>query len=82
MKNLVLLISLFSTFFILVFNVKGYIKTIPDLYGSDVNISTSQDFSRFARLRLGVLTNNGIVGLILVFISLIVFLRFSVAISA
>ena len=62
-------------------NVKDYIKTIPDLYGSDVNISTSQDFSRFARLRLGVLTNNGIVGLILVFISLIVFLRFSVAMT-
>ena len=62
-------------------HVKEYIKTIPDLYGSDVNISTSQDFSRFARLRLGVLTNNGIVGLILVFISLILFLRFSVAMT-
>lgn len=62
-------------------DVKEYIKTIPDLYGKNINISTSQDFSRFARLRLGVLTNNGLVGLILVFISLIVFLRFSVAMT-
>ena len=61
--------------------VKDYIKTIPDVYGDKVNVSTSQDFSRFARLRLGVLTNNGIVGLILVFISLIIFLRFSVAMT-
>lgn len=61
--------------------VKDYIKTIPDLYGNKVNVSTSQDFSRFARLRLGVLTNNGIVGLVLVFISLIIFLRFSVAMT-
>ena len=62
-------------------DVKKYLATIPEVYGSDVGISTSQDFSRFARLRLGVLTNNGIVGLVLVFISLIVFLRFSVAIT-
>ena len=62
-------------------DVKEYLDTIPDIYGPDVNITTSQDFSRFARLRLGVLTNNGIVGLILVFISLIVFLRFSVAMT-
>jgi len=61
--------------------VKEYIKTIPELYGSKVETSTSQDFSRFARLRLGVLTNNGVVGLILVFISLIMFLRFSVAMT-
>ncbi len=65
----------------LVDKVKDYIKTIPELYGDDVHISTSQDFSRFARLRLGVLTNNGLVGLILVFISLILFLRFSVAMT-
>lgn len=65
----------------LVDKVKDYIKTIPELYGDKVHISTSQDFSRFTRLRLGVLTNNGIVGLILVFISLILFLRFSVAMT-
>ncbi len=62
-------------------NVKNYIKTIPVKYGAGITISTSQDFSRFARLRLGVLTNNGLVGLVLVFISLIVFLRFSVAMT-
>lgn len=61
--------------------VKEYIKTIPLLYGDNISVSTSQDFSRFARLRLGVLTNNGIVGLVLVFISLILFLRFSVAMT-
>ena len=65
----------------LVDSVKDYIKTIPLQYGSNVHVTTSQDFSRFARLRLGVLTNNGIVGLILVFISLILFLRFSVAMT-
>ena len=62
-------------------DVMDYIKTIPVTYGANINVSTSQDFSRFARLRLGVLTNNGLVGLILVFISLIVFLRFSVAMT-
>jgi len=61
--------------------VKEYIKTIPVLYGDNISVSTSQDFSRFARLRLGVLTNNGIVGLVLVFLSLILFLRFSVAMT-
>ncbi len=61
--------------------IKDYIKTIPNVYGDKVNVSTSQDFSRFARLRLGVLTNNGIFGLILVFISLIIFLRLSVALT-
>ena len=61
--------------------VKQYIKTIPEHYGKGISVTTSQDFSRFARLRLGVLTNNGIVGLILVFISLILFLRLSVALT-
>ena len=61
--------------------VKDYIKTIPGLYGSEVKVNTFQDFSRFTRLRLGVLTNNGIAGLVLVFISLVLFLRFSVAMT-
>lgn len=61
--------------------VKEYISTIPDLYGANIITSTSQDFSRFTRLRLRVLTNNGVVGLILVFISLILFLRFSIAMT-
>lgn len=61
--------------------IKKYIKTVPAKYGKQVRIDTFQDFSRFTRLRLGVLTNNGIVGLILVFVTLIVFLRPSVALT-
>lgn len=62
-------------------DVKEYISTIPVSYGDNITTNTSQDFSRFTRLRLGVLTNNGFVGLILVFISLILFLRFSIAMT-
>ncbi len=58
-----------------------YLDTVPKRYGDDVRIDTFQDFSKFARLRLGVLTNNGMVGLVLVFISLILFLRPSVALT-
>ncbi|MCW9012439.1 MAG: efflux RND transporter permease subunit [Gammaproteobacteria bacterium] len=61
--------------------LKEYIKTVPERYGEDVKVSTFQDFSKFAKMRLGVLTNNGIVGLALVFISLLLFLRFSVAMT-
>lgn len=61
--------------------IKAYIKTVPVRYGANVRIDTFQDFSRFTRLRLGVLTNNGLVGLILVFITLIFFLRPSVALT-
>ena len=62
-------------------NIQAYIKTIPDRYGDSIQVSTFQDFSLLARMRLGVLTNNGMVGLILVFISLLLFLRFSVAMT-
>jgi len=61
--------------------ISPYLETIPKRYGEDVSVKTFQDFSRFARLRLGVLTNNGLVGIFLVFISLILFLRFSVAMT-
>lgn len=61
--------------------VKDYINVIPQRYGNDIHIATFQDFSKFTRLRLGVLTNNGIVGLFLVFASLLLFLRFSVAMT-
>jgi multidrug efflux pump subunit AcrB len=79
--NMIVLKKIDADIIDLVDEVKDYIKTIPELYGSNVHISTSQDFSRFARLRLDVLTNNGMVGLVLVFISLIIFLRFSVAMT-
>jgi len=61
--------------------VRKYVKTIPDRYGAEVETTVFQDFSRFAKLRLGVLTNNGMVGLVLVFFSLLMFLRFSVAMT-
>ncbi|KPK12678.1 MAG: hypothetical protein AMJ68_01150 [Acidithiobacillales bacterium SG8_45] len=61
--------------------VRDYIKTIPQTYGEDVSVDTFQDMSKFARMRLGVLTNNGLVGIVLVFITLALFLRPSVAIT-
>ncbi len=61
--------------------LKNYLATVPAKYGEHVAVETFQDFSRFARVRLGVLTNNGIVGLVLVFITLLLFLRFSVAMT-
>ena len=62
--------------------VHEYMDTVHEVYGDDVNINGFQDFSKFTRMRLGVLTNNGKVGLLLVFISLLFFLRFSVAMMA
>ncbi|MFV2056374.1 MAG: efflux RND transporter permease subunit [Thiohalomonadales bacterium] len=61
--------------------VKQYMLNIPARYGESVSVTSFQDFSKFARMRLGVLTNNGMVGLLLVFVSLLLFLRFSVAIT-
>jgi len=61
--------------------IRLYTETIPGRYGDNVTVSTFQDFSRYARMRLGVLTNNGVVGLVLVFVSLLLFLRFSVAMT-
>jgi len=61
--------------------VNVYLATIKQRYGDDVTVDTFQDFSRFARLRLGVLTNNAMVGLVLVLATLLIFLRPSVAIS-
>ncbi|MCW9024581.1 MAG: efflux RND transporter permease subunit [Gammaproteobacteria bacterium] len=61
--------------------VHEYVDSIPERYGKDIEASTFQDFSSFARMRLGVLTNNGIVGIVLVFVSLLLFLRFSVAMT-
>ncbi len=61
--------------------VRAYLKTIPETYGKDVRVDTFLDMSRFTRLRLGVLVTNGIFGLILVFGTLILFLRPSVALT-
>jgi len=65
----------------LVDRIKAYLETVPQRYGDDINIATHQDFSQVTRLRLGVLSNNGLVGLVLVFISLLMFLRPSVALT-
>ena len=61
--------------------VRPYLNTIAPRYGEDIRVRAFQDFSRFARMRLGVLTNNGLVGVLLVFVSLLLFLRFSVAMT-
>ena len=61
--------------------VKAYLETVPSRYGKQIKVSTFQDFSKFARLRLQVLTTNGVVGLFLVFITLLLFLRLSVALT-
>ncbi|MFO7604278.1 MAG: efflux RND transporter permease subunit [Gammaproteobacteria bacterium] len=61
--------------------INAYLETVPAKYGAHVQVDSFQDFSEFTRLRLGVLTNNGMVGLVLVFVTLIIFLRPSVALT-
>ncbi len=61
--------------------VKNYIKKVPAIYGKDIKVSTFRDFSKNTKLRLSVLSTNAIVGLLLVFICLITFLRPSVALT-
>jgi len=62
-------------------NIKAYLKTVPGIYGEDILVDSFNDFSKIARLRLGVLTNNGMVGAFLVLFTLVIFLRPSVAVS-
>lgn len=61
--------------------IDAYLKTVSDRYGADVKVKKFEDFSRFAQLRLSVLTSNGLVGIVLVFLTLILFLRPSVALT-
>lgn len=61
--------------------VRTYIKDIPQKYGNNINVSTFRDFSRHTKLRLSVLSTNAVVGLVLVFICLVAFLRPSVALT-
>jgi len=65
----------------LVDKVRGYLDTVPQKYGEEVNISAYNDFSTITRLRLGVLTSNGTIGLILVLLMLMLFLRPAVALT-
>ena len=62
-------------------SVREYITTIQENYGADIRVDVFQDMSQLARMRLGVLTNNGVVGIVLVFFCLILFLRPSVALT-
>ncbi len=65
----------------LVDRVRDYLGTIPEKYGENVNVRTYNDFSTITRLRLGVLTSNGTIGLGLVLIVLMLFLRPAVALT-
>jgi len=61
--------------------VRAYLATIPATYGNDVHVSIYNDLSTITRLRLGVLTNNGAIGLVLVLALLLLFLRPAVALT-
>lgn len=61
--------------------IKEYLQTVPKVYGDDIVISTFRDFSRNTKLRLNVLSTNATVGLVLVFVCLVAFLRPSVALT-
>ncbi len=65
----------------LVDRVRTYLDTIPDKYGDEVQVSAYNDFSTITRLRLGVLTSNGAIGLALVLAMLMLFLRPAVALT-
>lgn len=61
----------------LVDDVRAYLDTVPETY--HVEVRTYMDFSLVTRLRLSVLSNNGMIGLILVIFVLLLFLRPAVA---
>lgn len=63
----------------LVDRVRAYLATVPATYGEKVNVRVYNDFSTITRLRLGVLTSNGAIGLALVLLTLLLFLRPAVA---
>ena len=63
----------------LVDRVRAYLDTVPATYGEKVNVRVYNDFSTITRLRLGVLTGNGAIGLALVLLTLMLFLRPAVA---
>ncbi|MDX8401235.1 MAG: efflux RND transporter permease subunit, partial [Mariprofundaceae bacterium] len=63
----------------LVDRVRAYLKTVPNRYGEGVQVRIYNDFSNITRLRLGVLTSNGAIGLALVLATLLLFLRPAVA---
>lgn len=65
----------------LVDTVRAYLNTVPQKYGEGVNVRVYNDMSTITRLRLGVLTQNGAIGLALVLLTLMLFLRPAVALT-
>jgi len=63
----------------LVDRLRAYLKRVPEKYGAGVHVHTYRDISTVTRLRLGVLTDNGGIGLLLVLFVLLLFLRPAVA---
>jgi len=65
----------------LVDRVRAYLPTIAERYHEAIEVRAYQDFSINTRLRLNVLSSNGLIGLVLVFITLFLFLRPAVAVT-
>ncbi|MDX8396846.1 MAG: efflux RND transporter permease subunit [Mariprofundaceae bacterium] len=63
----------------LVDRVRSYLDQVPEKY--HLQVRTYQDLSLVTRLRLGVLTSNGAIGLALVLLTLLLFLRPAVALT-
>ncbi|HEX7043204.1 MAG TPA: efflux RND transporter permease subunit, partial [Burkholderiales bacterium] len=61
--------------------VDRYLAIVPERYGRDVRVQKFEDLSEFTRLRLSVLMSNGVVGVVLVLVTLMLFLRPSVALT-
>lgn len=61
--------------------VNAYADSIVARYGDDIEVESFSNAADNARTRLTVLTNNGITGIVLVFITLLLFLRLSVALT-
>jgi multidrug efflux pump subunit AcrB len=65
----------------LVDRIRDYLDTVPGNYGEKINVRVYNDLSTITRLRLGVLTSNGTIGLGLVLLVLMLFLRPAVALT-
>jgi len=61
--------------------IRAYLQTVPEKYDAGLQVRVYNDFSTITRLRLGVLTSNGTIGLILVLATLLLFLRPAVALT-
>lgn len=66
----------------LVKEVKGTIGEFLRIAPSGIHVTVVNDFSYYVKRRLRVLINNGVIGLGLLFIPLLIFLSFRTAISA